>query len=641
MSLIIKNDGTTLNKSERISFGLKQKIMMAFIALVAISGILIITVTIQRNTVFLEEQGSKEIDSSLMALELIIHQELEGLHGILEVISSYPGLAKAVMDDDREAVAGILQPLFSAVKEDLGVTNLQINDNRLHSYYRAHKPEEFGDDLSSRAMLRKVALEKQGIEGFDLGRSGLAIRAAQPLTDEFGIAVGVIEIGKLLNNEYLDNLTELLGVNLTIFQGDERIATTVLTADGERAVGTKITHPGVLKDVLAEGGRWAGQLVIVGSNNIFGAYSAIRDVEGNITGMLFTGLSADAYDARRKQDLMLAILLLVISLGITAALAFILSTRIVGPIIGLSGTLKEVASGNFIVEIKDYGKDEIGVIARAVKDMTNDLRQLFASVASSSQSVEQLAEGVSGASDNISISIQDVASSVNEVAAATSELSSSAQNMTHESTLVAQKAEYGEKEMTKALEQMKLIEDSFRQLKVNIEQLGHRSASIGEIVKVINDISEQTNLLALNAAIEAARAGEYGRGFAVVADEVRKLAEQSSTSTKEIERLISGTQVDSADAVKGMERSSSAVDEGITVMLNSSKTFGEIVHSINSLLAKIQDVASSSQELSASSQEVAASTEEQSASIEEISSAAEEVKQAAKSLIGELNKFKF
>ena len=298
--------------------------------------------------------------------------------------------------------------------------------------------------------------------------------------------------------------------------------------------------------------------------------------------------------------------------------------------------LKRIASGDFIVEIKDYGKDEIGVIARAVKDMTNDLRQLFASAASSSLSVEQLAGGVSDASDNISISIQDVASAVNEVAAATSELSTSAQNMTHESTLVAQKAEYGEKEMNKALEQMKLIEDSFRQLKENIEQLGKRSASIGEIVKVINDISEQTNLLALNAAIEAARAGEYGRGFAVVADEVRKLAEQSSTSTKEIERLVSGTQLDSAHAVQGMERSSMAVDQGITVMLNSSKTFGEIVHSINSLFARIQNVASSSQELSASSQEVAASTEEQSASIEEISSAAEELKQAAKNLSEEL-----
>lgn len=45
--------------------------------------------------------------------------------------------------------------------------------------------------------------------------------------------------------------------------------------------------------------------------------------------------------------------------------------------------------------------------------------------------------------------------------------------------------------------------------------------------------------MALNAAIEAARAGENGRGFAVVADEVRTLAARTSTSTSEIESMVS------------------------------------------------------------------------------------------------------
>ena len=77
----------------------------------------------------------------------------------------------------------------------------------------------------------------------------------------------------------------------------------------------------------------------------------------------------------------------------------------------------------------------------------------------------------------------------------------------------------------------------------------------------------------------------------MVADEVRKLAERSSSSTEEIVQLISDTQKDAASAVQGMDRSAAAVDSGRLAMSKSSETFGEIVASVQKLMAKIEEVA--------------------------------------------------
>ncbi|WOS41660.1 methyl-accepting chemotaxis protein [Xanthomonas rydalmerensis] len=76
----------------------------------------------------------------------------------------------------------------------------------------------------------------------------------------------------------------------------------------------------------------------------------------------------------------------------------------------------------------------------------------------------------------------------------------------------------------------------------NVHRLVDEIGALGDLVKLVREISAQTNLLALNASIEAARAGEAGRGFAVVAEEVRNLANRSANAAQLVQKNIEQAQ---------------------------------------------------------------------------------------------------
>jgi methyl-accepting chemotaxis protein len=91
--------------------------------------------------------------------------------------------------------------------------------------------------------------------------------------------------------------------------------------------------------------------------------------------------------------------------------------------------------------------------------------------------------------------------------------------------------------------------------------LTQAASRIGEISRLITDITSRTNLLALNATIEAARAGEAGRGFAVVANEVKNLAQQTVSATDEIGALIVELQNATQDSIEVVKQISVTISD--------------------------------------------------------------------------------
>ncbi|GAA5261571.1 Cache 3/Cache 2 fusion domain-containing protein [Methanocalculus sp. MC3] len=98
------------------------------------------------------------------------------------------------------------------------------------------------------------------------------------------------------NNAMVDGVVNQVGGAATIFQvqGNQaiRVATTVIGADGRRALGTPVSQE-VYDAVVVRGQTFYGTANVVGVNYIT-AYEPIRGPGGAVIGILFTGVKEDA-----------------------------------------------------------------------------------------------------------------------------------------------------------------------------------------------------------------------------------------------------------------------------------------------------------------------------------------------------------
>lgn len=371
-----------------------------------------------------------------------------------------------------------------------------------------------------------------------------------------------------------------------------------------------------------------------------------------------------------------------VSLILSIVLAVVITRMISLPVQKVSHSLEQLSAGNLALDdLHVQNRDEIGELAASFNQMKTNLRQLIKQVsegaeqvAASSEELLASTEEVTNGASEVTLHIQELANGstaaaqtsndasrgMEEAALGIQRIAESTSSVSDAAIETTKEADSGNRVIHSVVSQMNRISETVGISATLVKGLGKQSEEIGNITKVITDITSQTNLLALNAAIEAARAGEHGRGFAVVADEVRKLAEQSKESAIQITNLIQHIQQGTGQVIESMERGTEEVKTGVSLIEDAGVSFGRILSSIQHVTSQIQEISAASEQLSASVQEVtasvedvaetakhaseisqsiAASTEEQLASMEEIGGVAESLSKMAQGLNDEVRKF--
>ena len=263
---------------------IKARILIPMIIVATLVSSTILISNIMQFSGFVDSKINDGLDRSLMELQNEIELlETKAAHIAALYFANDQIIMNAIIRGNRKALLNRVTEIYNETELEFCV----ITDNYGKIIARPNSAEEPVDDI---LMMPSVQFALQGerftATEYNSTVSMLACSGA-PIYNRKGLLIGAVIAGfRLDTNEFVDKHKMVSGSEITIYRGNNRIATTLLQADGTRAVGIK-EDENVSRAVLA-GNTYSGRTRING-DDLMVKYIPVLNPDGQVDGMLGVG----------------------------------------------------------------------------------------------------------------------------------------------------------------------------------------------------------------------------------------------------------------------------------------------------------------------------------------------------------------
>jgi len=390
---------------------IRVKLTIGFIIVIILANATLSLVTVLHIGNVLLREVQTRIRSDLNSAKGVYDDRIDNMAEFLRAAS----VRRSIVSPLTQGVRGELGVVLQTLREEGKMDMLTLVSARGRVIYRAHNPEQSGDDLSENPIIRKVLKDHRPAsgtiivghetlkkEGADLASradlevldtpgaqrsekkfqsDGMVMAAAIPFVSlrRDGKVMGVLYAANLLNRRY--EIVDMIRDNqlqnqryegkaigtATIFQGDLRISTNVRNKDGSRAVGTRVSAE-VYEHVLAKGRIWADRAFVVNDWYIT-SYEPIRDPDGRIIGALYVGLLEKPFAQPQRAIVFFFLGMVGFTAVASVALLLVITRMALRPVDRIVAMCRKVIGGDLTARVGICPPGEMGVLCGAIDRM--------------------------------------------------------------------------------------------------------------------------------------------------------------------------------------------------------------------------------------------------------------------------------
>jgi len=259
----------------------REEMLLIFVSVIFFMAVVVSLVfsSILINQIEVTTKNNLLINTKVMDLAVL---RLQGeAKAKVNLLANRADLTQALVDNNFAALEKITTQLLE--NEKLGF--LIVLDKNGEVILRAHALTKKEDNLSNERAVSGaltgetiVSIESSPAEKF-------SIRAASPLVYKNKIA-GVLVGGFQLDNAFVDSIKKITGLDVSIFDGKIRTATTIFNPDRRtRSIGVEEVNEKVLESVLLKKESINLSTSIL-SRPYLASYLPLTDSDNNVVGMI-------------------------------------------------------------------------------------------------------------------------------------------------------------------------------------------------------------------------------------------------------------------------------------------------------------------------------------------------------------------